>query len=129
MPLLGIRTFPSKANPLPVSFEAPSNFLRRFRWDGKVEATQIQQGCMRNNSWQWDNRSSWKKSKNRMFWFGFNRARRYESNYRRTLRRGKLIGFFWGVLWCVQIIIVGRALMTIVRGSDDVVTRQATIVQ
>ena len=83
---------------------------------------------MSNNNWQWDNRESW-NTRRRYFWYVFNRGRKTETNYQRTYRRGKWVGFVWGFLWCVQIVLTVAAVRVIFADRDVIVTRAATIAQ
>jgi hypothetical protein len=84
---------------------------------------------MSRSNWQWDNRGSWKSYNSRIFWHGFNRAKSSEAKYHRQYRRGKLVGFFWGFLWCVQILLTIAVVRAILADHDVVVTRAATIAQ
>jgi uncharacterized iron-regulated membrane protein len=81
---------------------------------------------MSKNNWQWNNSWAW-KPRNRTFWNGYNRSKNYEAKKRRRSRLDKLVGFFWGLLWCVQIMITVAAVRIILADHDVVVTRAATI--
>jgi hypothetical protein len=75
-----------------------------------------------SNNWQFDNRGSW-KTKKRFFWYAFNRGKSYHSDNHRRYRRGKLVGFLWGFLWCMQILVTVAAVRIIFDDREVVVTR------
>ena len=84
---------------------------------------------MSKNNWQWDNRWAWKKKpfNRQSFFFGIKQERRSAANYRRRELRGKLVGFFWGILWCLQMVLVLIAVSIILHDHDVVVTRAGTV--
>jgi hypothetical protein len=82
---------------------------------------------MRNDNWQWNSRWAWKPFNRRSFKYGYRRAKESEADYRRSELRGKLMGFFWGILWCLQIVFMLIAVNIIVQDHDTVVRSATTI--
>jgi hypothetical protein len=82
---------------------------------------------MSRNNWQWDNRWAWKPFNRKSFFYGIKQEKRSAANYRRSELRGKLVGFFWGILWCLQMVLLFIAVSIILSDHDIVVTRAVTI--